>query len=587
MPRSASALPRRTIVKPSSDIAVNLNQAQLTRIPRSATVLRPRNLEPLPEGNLANGSKKVPLYSDRTMLLQEEDKENNDVQSLTTKRQPRKKRSISQRNSPLLARNHSPLKYQPRTSSLTPKIDRNHGGTGDKVSQRLPATYREPISSMSADQKNQTYGGTGSAIASLPTQILNHTPKPVIGGRVHTSRLLPTVVARSEAENGDYRSRAAAPLVSAATASPSRTSPSLATQVLKHALQASSVATSTAISPTPSFCTLPTQILKHSPMPIAPVNGPAAPFTGLRVLQDEILRQNRNACNTSLISTPIANAGTAAVSASDSPCLSRARTKSLWTMSDEISLVRAGGILPGPFSLEPDANVRVIPLCKRLRNGLEFETNELCASSSAEALASPHTPAAAAARMKTPARSVSTPYHLLAASARRTPNARASLLSPDLSISRVIHISHNENESENCAANCDGSGGPFTPTTPEDVKNERNASVRGRSHGPNPNVNAVKNTNLKADRLSWTVVNVKWLARAANAANSGRRPLTPSTSPKPQQPSPGGYGVTINRAGMGGKPSLLTRAQTLLKLKLPGSRLLSSKKLVGRGDARF
>lgn len=563
VPKSASGLPRRKAPRSSSASLLapvtNKSCTQAALVPRSSTVMHTHNLQIPSERCLSSySSNNAPHRSRQAKGHEEENKENDAMQVTAARRQIRSRRSFTRRHSPLVPRERRSTQCLPR-AFLIPKVEESIC-TPDIKAPPLASTFPQPVAPPQSGKHESQFRVASKdpalALASLPTQILSRTPKVTTGRRnpsatfTAAKRLMPTVVAgSSEADVGDYRARAAAPQVSATTATPPcRATPSLAAQMLKYALQASSVATASGLSPSPSLCTLPTQILRHSPVPDA--SAVPAPFAGLRALQE---------WKSDPTSSPASNPTT---TASESPCLSRARTKSIWTMADEITLVRTGGMIPDMRTLEPGADVRVVPLCRRLRNGFSFGAAVLVASSSAEALASPRTPQA---RMSTPIRSASTPYHLLAASARHTPDARASLLSPDLSISRVLaHVEEVPTDDDNNDTN---GGARSSPSIFHDDPH-RDSTVHARA----------------PDRLSWTVVNIKRLARGS-VGKSGGRSLA-----HPNRPSPGGCGVSIARgsgSGSGGRPSLLTRAQTFLKFKFTGPRLLASRKLVGRGDSRF
>ncbi|KAH8118039.1 hypothetical protein DFH11DRAFT_1541288 [Phellopilus nigrolimitatus] len=264
---------------------------------------------------------------------------------------------------------------------------------------------------------------------------------------------------------------------------------SLPTQILKHTPRPSSLALDARFSLSSSlrsnFPRLPTQILKHTPC--APHTPPALPPSP----------------------------------AASSPCLSKARTKTVWTMADEITLVRTGGVLPGGLALAPSSQARVVPLFQRLRNGVS-------PSGSAQELTS----------SKVPVRSASIPYHLLTSSARRSESFRAAL-------TRSKH----------------------TAILPAPKAADAHATSDEGEGSREP----------RAGRSPWTVVNIKkGDQHGTNDSSAG--------APAGNSHGQGGYGVY---AGAGSKPSLLTRAQTLVKLKFAYPRSLTSRKLVGRGDPRF
>lgn len=165
------------------------------------------------------------------------------------------------------------------------------------------------------------------ALPRLPTQIIQHTPKaiaPKVSDPLHAEES-PTVARLGRLTPGGF--------------------PSLRSQLFKRAPRLSALRSeisglSVSISSLGSAITaLPTQILKHTPV------------------QQTTKSERTTAQVTS--------------SASHSPCISKGRAKSIWTMADEIALVRAGGMLPSPKILAPCPDAHVVALCLRRRNGVE------------------------------------------------------------------------------------------------------------------------------------------------------------------------------------------------------------------------
>lgn len=166
-----------------------------------------------------------------------------------------------------------------------------------------------------------------AALPRLPTQIIQHTPKaivPKVSNPPHAEES-PTVARLGRLTPGGF--------------------PSLRSQLFKRAPRLSALRSeisglSASISSLGSaISALPTQILKHTP-----------------------IQQTTKSERTTAQVTG---------SASHSPCISKGRAKSIWTMADEIALVRAGGVLPSPKILAPCPDAHVVALCLRRRNGVE------------------------------------------------------------------------------------------------------------------------------------------------------------------------------------------------------------------------
>ncbi|THH01777.1 hypothetical protein EW145_g6855 [Phellinidium pouzarii] len=477
---SANALPRGTVPRSSSSFlapaVTNVTNVPRKRLPRSSTSLRP---DAIHEAD-----------SDSAFFAQSFTSENRKLENLqpATRVRTQRRASVSKykykentspvhlratdRSSHTFARKQSPLVPKDRRTSqrlsrtfLVPKVEEHVSKPQPLLPRRTSICYVVP-----RHEKRPSLTDKENALSSLPTQVLKHTPKSTSG---EPFRLL---------VSGENR------LHTSSATSLAAVMPSLPTQALKHTPRSSSLAPHTrapsySSSTNDALGTLPTQILKHTPY--MSCTGPQT-------------------------------------TAADSPCLSKARTKTIWTMSDEITLVRAGGVLPDAYALEPSSHARIVPLCQRLRNGVSE-------SGSAQGLVP------AMKDVRTPVRSASTPYHLLASSARRTNSTRASsgegpALPPVPSLSRALaHVEDTDNGEESAEAD------------------------------------------RKVERYNWTFINIK---KPENRVAS--------MSDRFLEHGPGGYGVCV-----GAKPSLLTRAHTLMKLKITGPRVLTSKKLVGRGDSRF
>ena len=84
----------------------------------------------------------------------------------------------------------------------------------------------------------------------------------------------------------------------------------------------------------------------------------------------------------------------------------------------------------------------------------------------------------------------------------------------------------------------------------------------------------MKETEEEKEKYNWTVVDIKKprlgsLRRAGKASVSGTKRIMS-----------GGYGVASGVGLVSSRPSFLTRAQTMVKMKVTGSR---SRKVVGGG----
>ena len=282
----------------------------------------------------------------------------------------------------------------------------------------------------------------------LPTQILSYTPKPSVTKRDNFPGHGLKKKDKSQAKLPDKENH------------PTRET----SRQFLVAPEAGAIRSITSIS---SLLSLPSQILKHTPI-------------------------DRHFSH---------------VYSSTSPCLSKARVKTVWTMVDEMKLVRTGGLLRDTSALEPITQVRVVPLCQRLRNGVEVERN--------------------GPLLKTPARSASMPYYLTV-SKHRNQAFKDQMESAD-----VLPAS---------------------------------SSITGFAGGKEEQKIYEKKKKRRRDRSEWTIVDVKKSERRFSQPIGAYRSV----------------GTKHNSGEIGSaKPSLLTRAQTLMKFKFPGS-----KKVVGRGDPK-
>lgn len=290
----------------------------------------------------------------------------------------------------------------------------------------------------------------------LPTQILNHTPKPPV---IRPDKY------QSPIESNEDKS------IVEALEKPSN---SLNETTPRQFLVAPEPGAARSVTSINSLLSLPSQILKH---------------------------------------TPVNHASSSAYS-SASPCLSKARVKTVWTLVDEMKLIRTGGVLRDTSALEPISQVRVVPLCQRLRNGVDVERNGTL--------------------LKTPARSASMPHNLSVSKHR---NRRCK---DQTNVTDILPIS---------SSTLSPAGGREDVNV--DSKEEKKMKRR-----------------RKQEQCEWTFVDVK---------KSERRFSQPIGAYRGGEAKHAFSSVGTVFA----KPSLLTRAQTLMKLKFPGSR-----KVVGRGDPK-
>lgn len=315
-----------------------------------------------------------------------------------------------------------------------------------------------------------------NALPSLPTLVIQHTPKPSDSQPVYSV----------ETPNPYLAVKPASALA------PNTSSP--LTQVIKikqaKARPSSLIMQSSALSVMTdhiSFPTLPTQILKHTPQPrIADSYG----------------------------------------SFTDSPCTSRFHAKTVWTMADEIALVRTGGVVSLGQRLFPCPLLRVVPLCLRQRNGTDVNVNRTQRASPA--------PVEGEALLITPVRSTSIPAHLVSA------------------IRRVSLIKDQE-----LGTPC------YAFRSPTSASSMSNLSENDKSESE------------YAERYQWTMISnqqkpMRFLMPQSSGLNSKKED------------------VHIH-VGQVNKRFMLTRANTLMKLKLIGAKTLrgGTKKLVGRGGPKF
>ena len=309
-----------------------------------------------------------------------------------------------------------------------------------------------------SEKKDELLMKKKAGAPSLPTIIMKHTPPRMRLAQALFNESLPPV------ESGTTQTEATVP----ASKHKSKSRPFLLPR------RVGSLASLTSFN---SIFSLPSQVLKHTPLGSQSSDSP-----------------------------------------SSSPCLSKARTKTIWTMLDEMKLIRSGGLLQDTDGLAPGHELRVVPLCQRLRNGSDASDS----------------PGAGLVR-RTPVRSASTPYKLDVSSARRARFEATNALPPVPSITSAL--AHAKTEWEHHVAE----DRPKTTTDDGEKK------------------------------YKWTLVHVK---KPASECPERQSPLG-----KPMISAGYGVSITTRDTTTARKPSLLTRAHTLVKFKFSGS-----KRVVGRGD---
>ncbi|KAL5525723.1 hypothetical protein ACEPAG_7060 [Sanghuangporus baumii] len=453
--------------------AINSMKAPASKLPRSSTLMRHASAKPVADrgvdgdvGHFIQAS--VCNRKDRTAVtkatsasapLSPKNKENEPSALLSSERtsgkhaQPRPKRTFTRRQSPLVPDELRQDGSPPRKVFLLPKVDENVPKPA--VPRRSSLRPAPPHLKKDRTSKKQ------ASIPSLPTIIMKHTPTKMVSAQ----HLFDEEISRTSAESfgsGILRAEAIEPV------------PKLKSKFRPFLLPGTSGALAS-LSSLGSILSLPSQVLKHTPLGAQSSSSP-----------------------------------------SSSPCLSKARMKTIWTMLDEMKLIRSGGLLSDEDALAPGSRVCVIPLCKRLRNGI----NE--SGSTANAVL-----------RRTPARSSSTPYHLAASSTRRS---RSCLETPSV-----------------------------VPPVPSMTYALAHARAEWRDL---PAEDRFRKTNV-GEKYKWTLVDVKKPQRLRRRSTLGKPMIS------------AGYGVSITTRDTmtARKPSLLTRAQTMVKLKFSGS-----KRVVGRGD---
>ncbi|KAL5486065.1 hypothetical protein ACEPAI_7109 [Sanghuangporus weigelae] len=451
--------------------AINSMNAPASKLPRSSTLMRHPSVRPVAnrgvdgdvghfiQSSVCNRKDRIAVTkaTSASALSSPKNKENESSTLLSSERtsgkhaQPRPKRTFTRRQSPLVPDELRQDKSPPRKVFLLPKVDENVPKPA--VPRRSSLRPAPPQLKKDRTLKKQ------DSIPSLPTIIMKHTPTKMTSAQHLFDEEIPRTSAKSFGP-GVRRAEAIEPV------------PKLKSKFRPFLLPGTSgaLASLTSLS---SILSLPSQVLKHTPLGAQSSSSP-----------------------------------------SSSPCLSKARMKTIWTMLDEMKLIRSGGLLLDADALAPGSRVCVIPLCKRLRNGI------IESGSTGDAVL-----------RRTPARSSSTPYHLVASSARRSRLETPSVVPPVPSITYAL----------------------------------AHARAEWRSH---PAEYRLRKTNV-GEKYNWTLVDVKKPQRLRRRSTLGKPMIS------------AGYGVSITTRDTmtARKPSLLTRAQTLVKLKFSGS-----KRVVGRGD---
>ncbi|OCB91688.1 hypothetical protein A7U60_g1040 [Sanghuangporus baumii] len=451
--------------------AINSMNIPASKLPRSSTLMRHASAGPVANrgvdadvGHFIQSS--VCNRKDRTAPtkatsasapLSPKNKENDPSTQLSSERtsgkhtQPRPKRTFTRRQSPLVPDELRQDESPPRKVFLLPKVDENV--------PKPPVPRRSSLRPAPPQLKSDTTPKKQTNIPSLPTIIMKHTPTKVTSAQ----HLFDVEIMKMSTGSSGSGIRQV-DTIELAPKRKSKPRPFLLPPT------SAALASLTSLS---SILSLPSQVLKHTPLGAQSSSSP-----------------------------------------SSSPCLSKARMKTIWTMLDEMKLIRSGGLLSDADALAPESGVCVVPLCKRLRNGINESGS----------------PVDAVLR-RTPARSSSTPYHLVASSARRSRLETPSVVPPVPSISYAL----------------------------------AHARAEWRNH---PAEDPLRKTN-DGEKYNWTLVDVKKPQRLRRRSTLGKPMIS------------AGYGVSITTRDTmtARKPSLLTRAQTMVKLKFSGS-----KRVVGRGD---
>ncbi|EJD06903.1 uncharacterized protein FOMMEDRAFT_152232 [Fomitiporia mediterranea MF3/22] len=466
---AASALARPAPRRSSSlHYSTSSTNAPPSRLPRSSTLLRPVNTK-LISGPDANLNRQDTIGNNSSVAIRKamrapspESKENRPSAQLSTSHE----RSVKQRYTPFIRKQSPLVPKERRTSQQSPSkvflLPKDEG---------RPKHYKSTLSRHSSESaavirpKRKTSlvrrKTSHTVYPSLPSIVMEHSP-PQFDVGLQTNQL--------SLEEKTIRTPDEALAAYASTPNASAVKPSPRPFLLPR--KPGTMPSSSSIH---SLVSLPTQVLKHTPV----------------------------------------------TSASGSPCISKARIKTIWTMMDEIRLVKSGGLLTDQHALVPSSQARVIPLFQRFRH--EADTN-----------ASPQ----GVALGRTPVRSASTPYHLLASAARRSsaipPNALPRLPSLSRALANAL-VEQEEDEEDNFIG------------IEDQQRKDSNKEDKQKSN-------------------NWGFMDVKRLQRRSTVSN-------PVVSTE-------GYKVYLK--GRSTKPSLLSRAQTLAKLKFSGSR-----KVVGRGDPKW